>query len=545
MGRQTVGNEKPALARVIIPDLMQPESDSSSTPLPLRLKLWAIAMRWLFALLLSCALLLGLGWALLHWVIVPRIDEFRPALESLARQATGLQIQIGQLQARSGGLIPSFALRDVRLLDAQGQTTLELPQVLVAVSPRSLLKGGLEQLVIEGAQVEIRRTADGRLLLAGIDISQTTAQEHQPLLDWLCSQTEWALLNASVFWRDDQQNSQTELRQVNWVMRNSGQRHHMRLDATPATQWGDRISVRGMLRQPLLSGAPGNWRQWSGELYAELGRIEARPLQAYARLAGLEIDNGRGALRTWIDIERGRIVGALADVQLSQVQTRVSGKLPALALKSVSGRLGWQQQERALQLRAESLSFESADGMRWSSGSVQWTQQQTDGGAPGRSQFNAEQLDLQALTALAQQLALPAPLNEQLGSLQPRGLLESLQMSWQGPLGQPQQMQAQGRLRRLALAAAPAEGKAGRPGLQGADVDFQWKRSSIEFEPSSRWASASALARSSSSVEPLPDMPPTTAVAASACAASVAPAAFAASSGDVSDFPRPWPSLPP
>ena len=71
---------------------MPPEFASTPTTLPPRLKLWAIATQWLLALLLSCALLLGLGWALLHWLIVPRIDEFRPALERLARQATGLQI---------------------------------------------------------------------------------------------------------------------------------------------------------------------------------------------------------------------------------------------------------------------------------------------------------------------------------------------------------------------------------------------------------------------------------------------------------------------
>jgi uncharacterized protein YhdP len=255
---------------------MLPESAPTPIILPPRLKLWARATRWLLALVVSFALLLALFWGLLNWLIVPRIDEFRPALERLTRQATGLQIQIGQLQARSGGLIPSFALRDVRLLDAQGQAALQLPEVLVAISPRSLLKRGLEQLVIEGAQLEIKRTADGRFWVAGIDIGSFAPSDPQPLLNWLFSQTEWALLNGSVLWRDEQQGLQTELQQVNWVMRNSGQRHHMRFDATPQTQWGDRISVRGMLRQPLLSGAAGNWRQWSGELYAELASRQRR-----------------------------------------------------------------------------------------------------------------------------------------------------------------------------------------------------------------------------------------------------------------------------
>ncbi len=354
---------------------MPPEFDSTPTTLPPRLKLWAMATRWLLALLLSCALLLGLGWALLHWLIVPRIDEFRPALERLARQATGLHLEIGQLEARSGGLIPSFALRQVRLLDAQGQAALQLPQVLIALSPRSVIQLGLEQLVIEGAELSLRRTTDGRFVIAGIDVSQAPQVDVQPALDWLFAQSEWALLGGTVRWQDDMQGIAVELQQVDWVMRNSGQRHSMRLDATPQAQWGDRFSLRGLLRQPLLSAGSGRWRQWSGQLYGEFGRIEAAPLQAYARLAGVELERGRGALRTWVDLERGRIIGALADVQLEDVQARLAAKLPNLALRSVGGRLGWQEVDGGLQASAQALSFESADGLRWPAGNLLWKQQ--------------------------------------------------------------------------------------------------------------------------------------------------------------------------
>lgn len=467
-----------ARARVIILALMQPELASTPTTLPPRLKLWAVATRWLLALLLFCALLLGLGWALLHWMIVPRIDEFRPALQNLARQATGLQIEIGQLQARSSGLMPSFELSQVSLLDTQGQPALRLPRVLVAISPRSVAKLGLEQLVIEGAELELRRTRDGRLVLAGIDMSAAPQMEIQPALDWLFSQTEWALRGGLVRWHDELQNVRLELRQVDWVMRNSGQRHQMRLDATPDPQWGDRFSLRGLLRQPLLSGGAGNWRSWNGELYAEFGRIEAAPLQAYARLAGIEVEEGRGAIRSWMDVQKGRVVGILADVQLQELRAQAGPKLPPLRLKQVQGRLGWQQMDRSVQASAESLSVESLDGQRWSAGQLRWTGQGADLQNLTRQQFEADQLDLASLTSLALRLPLPTGLQDPLRSLQAQGRVEGLQMSWQGPLEKPEQAQASARIRQLALAAGPppADGSPGRPGLQGADLDFQWKR---------------------------------------------------------------------
>ncbi len=437
-----------------------------------------MATQWLLVLLLSFALLLGLGWALLHWMIVPRIDEFRPALQSLVRKSTGLPIEIGQLQARSIGLIPAFELRQVRLLDAQGQAALQLPKVVVALSPRSAIKLGLEQLVIEGAELELRRTADGRFVLAGMDMSAAPRVDIQPALDWLFSQTEWALLGGTVHWRDEQQGIDMKLTEVDWVMRNSGQRHHMRLDATPQSQWGDRFSLRGMLRQPLLSGGAGNWRLWSGELYAEFGRIEAGPLRAYGRLAGIEIEQGRGALRTWADVHKGQVLGALADVRLESIEAQLGPKLPRLALKTVQGRLGWQQMERGRQVRAEALHLESAEGLQWAAGLLKWTEQAGEKGTLVRHQVEADQIDLASLGSIAQRLPLPGQLHEQFKHLQPRGQVRDLQLSWQGPLEQPEQAQARGRIVDLALAAQPhgAAGGLGRPGVEGASLDFQWKR---------------------------------------------------------------------
>lgn len=454
---------------------MLPETASTSTIMPPRLKLWAMATRWLFALLLSCALLLGLGWALLHWMIVPRIDEFRPALERLARQSTGLRLEIGQLQARSGGLIPSFTLKQVRVLDAQGQAALQLPQVLVAISPRSALRLGLEQLVIEGAELELRLTRDGRFLIAGIDTSEAPRIDVQPALDWLFEQGEWALLGGTVRWRDERQAIAVDLHQVDWVMRNRGQRHSMRLDATPAAEWGERFTLRALLREPLLSAGKGRWRNWSGELYGQFSRIEAHALQAYARLAGIELERGRGALRAWIDVEGGGIVGALSDVELEDVQAQLAPKLPPLSLRTLNGRLGWQQSERELQVSAQALSFDGNDGLRWPAGNVTWTHQHGSSKAAERSQLSADQIDLAALTAIAQRLPLPGALREQLHSLQAQGQVEKLQLSWQGPIQEPEQAQLRAQVRQLALAstAATAAGP-GRPGLQGADLDLKW-----------------------------------------------------------------------
>ena len=127
-------------------------------------------MRWLASsarvlvwFILSVWLLFAASWGLLHGWIVPRIGEFRPRLEMEATKALGVPVRIGQITARSEGLIPSFELRDVVLLDPQGREALRLPRLLAALSPTSLWGKGFEQLHIDQPELDIRRTADGKI----------------------------------------------------------------------------------------------------------------------------------------------------------------------------------------------------------------------------------------------------------------------------------------------------------------------------------------------------------------------------------------------
>ena len=104
----------------------------------LLLRAVASAARWALWLLALGWLTLGLVWGGLHFLIVPRIGELRPWVEQQASSALGISVRIGSIVARSNGLIPSVEIQDVRLLDPQGREVLRLPQVLTALSPRSI-----------------------------------------------------------------------------------------------------------------------------------------------------------------------------------------------------------------------------------------------------------------------------------------------------------------------------------------------------------------------------------------------------------------------
>ena len=450
-----------------------------------RLQWVALIARVLLWLVVAAWLLFGASWGVLHGWIVPRIGEFRPRLEQEAGKALGMQVRIGQISARSAGLIPSVELRDVLLLDAQGREALRLPRMLAALSPSSLWGKGFEQLFIDQPVLEIRRLADGRIFVGGIDISQQHG-DGNAVADWLFSQPEISVKGGTVRWTDEVRHTPPlMLAGVDAVLRNGRRSHSMRLDATPPAEWGERFSLRGLFRQPLLSGQPGDWKAWSGELYAELNRVDVSRVKQYAGLdtLGVDLKAGSGSMRAWADVSKGQIVGGTADVALTGVDVQLGKTLQPLALDSVAGRFGGRQLPDGFDFSTEGLLFSTSDGLRWPGGNLAVVYRGIEGQTDQKTELKGDKLDLAALAQVANRLPLGTATHALVSSYAPRGLIETIDARWQTPVAGTVTFAAKGRVTGLEVASLPAtpavavSGTAthphpGRPGISGAAVDF-------------------------------------------------------------------------
>ena len=447
---------------------------------PRRVRLTARVSRVLLWLLVAFWLLVGLSYGLLQIWIVPRIGDFRPRLEIEASRALGVPVRIGNINAHSGGLIPSFELTEVSLLDREGRTALRLPRVVAALSPRSLWSLGFEQLVIDGAEIDIRRTANGQFQIAGLDLSDT-ARGNTAFADWAFEQTELVLRGGVVRWTDETRDAPPlVLTDLVAVLRNPGKRHLMRIDATPPAAWGERFSVRARLRQPLLSGSGSSWKTWSGQLYSEFSRADVSQLRQYIspEQFGIDVSSGRGSLRIWADLATGQFTGATADLALKDVSTRLARELQPLTLVSVVGRFGGQLRINGFSLQTDGLSFELDDGLVWPGGNVWLTHTDAEGRQPSKTELKADKLDLTTLARMAKRLPLGDTTHAMLNSFAPKGLVERVETSWYGELTAPLKLSARGRVTGLTLAAAVASASTlaqplpGRPGVENATVDF-------------------------------------------------------------------------
>lgn len=469
-------------------------NDTTSSPSRL-LKITAVTAHWLLGLLIGAWLLLALSVVVLHVWIVPRIGDYRAALEAQASKAMGVPVRIGSITARSGSLFPSFELRDVVLHDDRQREALRLARVVASVSPRSIWRLSFEQLYIEQPQLEVRLDALGKLHVAGLDMSTDTTGEGRGA-DWFFAQREFVIKGGTVRWTDERRGAAPLLlTDVQFVARNGGRRHAMRLDATPPAGWGERFTLRGQFRQPLLSVRTGKWQSWDGQAYADLPRIDVTRLGQYVALDA-RIREGNGALRVWADVNEGKVIGGAVDLALMRVDTSLGKALQPLVLRAVTGRLAGRMTDETLEFATTDLQFDTADGMRWPGGNLWFQHTPAKGRGSERGTLRADRLDLAALALIADRLPLGEATHKLIGGLEPRGLVERIDASWQGSLGAPDKYQARGRVSGFGIASQPGTPTAtvpaspaprsaasaaaapqpqppvGAPGLRGATIDF-------------------------------------------------------------------------
>jgi uncharacterized protein (TIGR02099 family) len=478
------------------------------------LKTLSIVTRILLWLVLAAWGLFALSWAMLQLWIVPGIGQWRPDLERWASQAVGVPVTVGEIVAlpRAAGVsglsaylpsfIPVFELRDVRLHDPQGRAALQLPLVRTAVSVGSLWRMRVKQLVIERPVLDVRRTAAGRIEVAGLDMSAHGSGDGRAV-DWIFDQPEFVIRGGEVRWTDElSQQPVLALHALDLVVRNTARHHQLRLDATPPPEWGERFSLRGDAREPLLRlagpaavrGQP--WRRWDGQLYADFPRVDVTRLRAYADLSrwGVVVQSGAGSLRAWVELARDQITGVTADLNLQAVDVQLGPELAPLQLGAVSGRLDTQWSDNHLALSTDALQFRTREGEAWSGGQLRFTQHAGGLSQPPTIAFTADRLDLGVLSALATRLPMPGATRELIASLQPAGQVSDLSLDWEGESGahpaagsgpappdwSQGRYRAKGRVVDLALASRPHEKTSnateglfpGRPGIAGATVDF-------------------------------------------------------------------------
>ncbi len=386
---------------------------------------------WLLGLAITGWVVVLSLWLTLHWFILPRIDQFRPWLQDRASAALGLRVELGAISAESHGWIPEFKVRDIRLLDDAGQAQLELAQVTLALTPTSALQGEFSQIAIDRLNLDVVRDRQGVIRVGGVVVQGGSDDR---LRNWVFSQWEWVLRQSRVSWTDEASGlPATHMNDLEGVLRNGLRDHRFRLDGSPDPTLGERLSLRGSFRQPLLSNQSGRWEDWSGQAYVASRELN---LGQWARRAPAEWQlpptEGRAWVRAWVDWRAGGVQHISADVGLEGWKTAwpsPAGAAIPVALSSAQGRIGWTTGTNE-KWTLQGARLEPAQAPPWRIGQAELSIQRGADGTIASGEGQIDRVELASLGAFG--AWWPEDWQRQWTALNPKGVLSQVQWRWQG-----------------------------------------------------------------------------------------------------------------
>lgn len=431
----------------------------------------------------------------LHVWILPRIDDFRPRLEKIASAALGLTVKIEEIALVRQGLQPVVELRRVRFVDDAGNEGLYIDAVQAEASLMTLARRGFARLAVVRPAVQARRETDGRIHVAGLALFRGSAgelpqdAEANTALDWLLSQPELEIRDASIMWNDAQRHVPLlEITQVQASLKTSGRRHVLQLSLTPPAGWGQPVAVTADWKHGLWED-PSRWNKWSGTVQADIAKVDISPLRQYVDLGkNISLREGRGRMRVQAEFREGLRSSVVVDANLDTVDMTLGEDLPPLALKSLAGvfraRFDQGGERDSYSLVTEGLSFTTYDNLRWPGGNVRVKYHDAANPAARGGEIQGNDWDIGIISQLAGRLPLGDAMLRALKRYQPQGQVHELHLVWQGDPDAPDAYEVRGTASRIGWLAHPGAPKGpdnhpgiGTPGLEGAQIAFYFNQS--------------------------------------------------------------------
>lgn len=413
----------------------------------------------------------------LRYAVLPNIDYYKGDIERAASRVLGNQVSIARLYASWHGLHPSLFLGDLTMRDKQGRLMLALPSVSATLSWWSVVatEPRFEALELIRPELDVRRTADGALFVAGVRVDQGR-QGAAGGPDWLFRQREIVIREGRLHWTDELRGApELALSDVTMVLQNRWTTHRFALKATPPAAFSQPLDVRARFTHPSF-GRPSDAARWKGELYADLRETDLAAWKPYVDYP-FELKQGKGSVRAWLTLDHARLAGFTADVALAGVSARLANDLPALELARVSGRLAASEflgpvadgkptfGANGHSVSVSDFSVATSDGVLLPPATFSESWRPAARGKPEQVTFQARQVDLAALAELARELPLSPAARQMVIDFSPRGQLQDVSAQWQGRYPDISAYRVQGRVNALSL--KPQGAKAAQPAAEG------------------------------------------------------------------------------
>ncbi|KWW36687.1 YhdP family protein [Cupriavidus metallidurans] len=461
-------------------------------------RLWRMIVR-IVAALLALAIVAVL---LIRFVLWPQAHTAREWLEHQGSTALSARLTIGELDTYWDGWHPAFRARDVRAVDAQQRVLLAAGSLDGKLSWQSVPTMALQfvSLTADRTDVLIRRTPEGKLLVAGVPVeTQKTGAQDDPFLHWLLSQGRIDLVSGNLRWLDEKARlPQLDVADIHFTTERDGAQHIVRLEARSAALAPRPLVFQANLRHDYLHGT-GNWQHWTGQASWAFNQLELPVVQRYLAIFD-SVQDGVFSTDGTVDFRGGQVQRSQMRLRASGVDLHLAGAPEPLKLANAQALLLHKSDRNGNhQLTIDTLLWQAepqagppsnADAS-WREGmrkvTIDWNRDSS--GQLRKFALRAPTFDLNTLRALATSMPLDTAVLRQLRALQPAGHIDNLDVAWSrdraGLLSRApgtQHYNVQGTLRNVsvngqpAVPAVDADGlpRAGTPGFSQLSGSFNF-----------------------------------------------------------------------
>lgn len=420
-------------------------------------------LRWGLRLGLVLLFVLLAGALALRALVLPHVDEYRDQIVDLIESRTGLSVQIGRLEADWRGLHLRLRAHEVEVGAESAGEGLHLERVEALTGWSALLLGQpvFRQLVLVGPELAVVRESDGRIRLAGIEISDEP-RDGPGLADWMLQQHEIAIVGAAIAWEDRRRGAPVlQLEDFDLRVERVAGRYRFGLQGQPGETLADRLDVRG----DLVSDRPVDPARWSGQVFLQLSNAQ---LQGLAPWVDYPMSvSGQGSVEAWVEVETGRPQSATVDFSLAHFEAQLEESAEPFSAPYSRGRLQvvWRDDEHRVKL--SDFELMSAEGEELPPVEIELRLSGQER-LRGAGELSASRLDLAGLARLGAALPLPDEVHEALEKYRPEGRLQDLRIGWHSPQGQTRLSAFEAGFKGVSFAAVD-----GLPGLENVSGEIR------------------------------------------------------------------------
>ena len=378
----------------------------------------------------------------LRFVVMPRIDSFRPAIEAAASNALHAQVSMQSISARWDGFAPQLELSGLTIRDQTGAPALTVPHASATLAWRSILRltPVFARLEIQNPVVLATRRADGSIEVAGVQI-KPSGQHGDKLTHWLFTQGAVLVRGGTLTWRDDARGlPDLTLKNIKLAVFNFSLTHRIGLQADGDGAWlQGPLDFRARFRHRVLAD-PGAPASWNGLAYLSIGALDLPTLGRYVDLP-IQASAGQIGGKLTLSFSKMNVNAVEGELNGDALALHVTPTLPEIDSPSLAMHFDLRHDGREYQLAVRDLSMALSDPRPLSDGtplerllSLGQLDAVYSRPAVGHGQafsLHGDQVDVGLLAEFSRKLPVPRTIEDQLERYDPRGVLRNYAVKWE------------------------------------------------------------------------------------------------------------------